>query len=59
MQGLNFAKIRPISVRTLYSLFRSLIIGGLNKRVALHQLREESTRFVLTRAYKLLSQTEL
>ena len=57
--GMNSYKIRPLSLRNVYHLLRALITGGLSQRVALHQLREESTRYVLARAYKLLSKTNL
>lgn len=56
---MNSYKIRPLSLRNVYHLLRALITGGLSQRVALHQLREESTRYVLARAYKLLSKTNL
>lgn len=59
LSGLRSVKIRPLKIRQLYHIFRAFIKGGTNKRVALHQIREESTRWTLQRAYKLLTHTDL
>lgn len=60
LQGLQLCKIHPFNFKVLYHLLRYVINGNVwSKRIALHQLREESTRYVLARAYKLLSKTDL
>ena len=46
-------------LRTLYRAFRMYFKYQVNHRVAMHQLREESTRYLLIRAFKLLSKSYL
>ncbi len=50
---------RPLYLSSWYRTIRTWIMCRKNKRIALHQLREESTRWTLIRAYKLLSNTDL
>ncbi len=56
LSGLSAAKIRPFTLKRFIKL---LLTKHGNHRVALHQLREESTRFVLTRFLKNDSKTVL
>ena len=62
LNGMSGIKYAPRSLRQAYRIIRAWLKndgGGENERVALHQLREESTRWTLIRAYKLLSKTDL
>lgn len=59
LEGLQAYRSRPRNIRILYRFLRSFVNGQENYRVALHQIREESTRWILARAYKLLSNTDL
>lgn len=59
LDGFQAAVYRPFTLRILYRLLRKMIKGGMTKRSALHQLREESTRWTLTRALKIMSKTDL
>lgn len=59
LSGLQASKSTPRSMRLLFRFLKAFLCGNENYRLALHQIREESTRWVLARAYKLLSNTEL
>lgn len=59
LNGLHASKCEPKSIKGVYRYLRTLLYGHKNYRVALHQVREESTRWLLARAYKLLSNTNL
>ncbi len=48
-----------ISLKSIYYKMYNLFHRKKNYRIALHQLREESTRNVLEHAYKIMSKTDL
>ena len=59
LQGLNAKEIH-FSIRRIGSIIKSLLCGEkANYRLAMHQIREESTLWTMQRALKLLSKTKL
>ncbi len=54
--GLSALKLKPFSLK---KCVRFILGVKPNRRVALHQLREESTRYTLTRMLKIESKTKL
>lgn len=58
LYGLNAQEIKP-SPKRILSIIRYLFTNKPNYRLALHQIREESTLWTLQRAFKLISKTKL
>ena len=58
LYGLSSFQLRPISFCNMLRLVKAIFGYKMNYKLAMHQLREDSTRFVLERAYKLLSKTQ-
>ncbi len=60
LSGFN-AKEVSFSLKNIYSFFYSLIYSKSkpNLKTSMHQLREESTRWLLTRALKIKTRTDL
>lgn len=48
-----------LNKRNLIQLIKTAFLGKSNEKIVLHQIREESTRWLLIRALKLRSKTEL
>lgn len=59
LSGYGTVEMSPKSLRQMYRIFVGFFKLKVNRRVSLHQLREESTRWLMIRANKLLSKTEL
>lgn len=47
------------SIKSFINIFRVIFLTKKNEKISLHQIREESTRWLLLRALKLKSKTEL
>lgn len=59
LMGYNAVSATPRSLRAVYRFLRALIKGNRNDRLLLHQLRTEDARWLMTRAYKMMSHTDL
>ena len=60
LNGFNAIEIKK-NIKTIYHIARSLITTNFkpNLKIAMHQIREESTRWALIRALKLISKSNL
>ena len=59
LSGYGAVGMYPKSLRQMYRIFAGFLKLKVNRRLFLHQLREESTRWLMIRANKLLSKTKL
>lgn len=59
LSGYGAVGMYPKSLRQMYLHFCRVFKMKVNRRLFLHQLREESTRWLMIRANKLLSKTKL
>lgn len=48
-----------LSLKNILRIIKNIVFNGRNEKVFLHQIREESTRWLLMRAYKIKTKTDL
>jgi poly-gamma-glutamate synthesis protein (capsule biosynthesis protein) len=58
LSGSNAIELK-LSIKSLIQMVKTIFFIKRNEKVTLHQIREESTRWLLARALKLKSKTEL
>lgn len=58
LSGINAIELK-LSIKSLIQMAKTIFFIKRNEKVTLHQIREESTRWLLARALKLKSKTEL
>lgn len=59
LNGYNAVSASPCSLRIVYRFLRALLKGKRNDRLVLHHLRSEDSSRIKSRAYKIMSQTDL